>query len=209
MSRKAHVQHHIRGRMRVKVPAGKGNPNLLEEIRRSLTPMPGVQSVEINAVTGSVVVHYDHREHADFHQSLTEHALEQGHFELQPPHLTEIDEIAENIEKEAEFLAEHSELARTMVGAVKSFDAGLKRATNNNLDLKVLLPLGLAVYAFLEVGAEASTPLWVTLGIFSFNSFISLHPPLPGVAVHTQQVIQETPEGSVIEHRDTTRERMT
>ena len=28
---------------------------------------------------------------------------------------------------------------------------------------------------FLKAGAEISTPLWVTLGIFSFNSFVALH----------------------------------
>ena len=59
------------------------------------------------------------------------------------------------------------------------------------------LPLGLAVYSFVEIGLEASTPLWVTLGIFSFNSFLTLHAPAPNVAapkVHTTaEVCAEPP----------------
>ncbi|HLI86361.1 MAG TPA: hypothetical protein VKV17_20805 [Bryobacteraceae bacterium] len=45
------------------------------------------------------------------------------------------------------------------------------------VDLKVLLPAGLAVWAFFKHGLEASTPLWVSLAIFSINSFMVLHRP--------------------------------
>jgi hypothetical protein len=77
-----------------------------------------------------------------------------------------------------------------MIDIVKQIDAGIKWATNNSVDLKVLLPLGLALYAFAESGTEAATPLWVTLGIFSFNSFVALHRPRPaaqGENVSSQQ----------------------
>src|SRR5581483_6550986 len=113
------------------------------------------------------------------HQTLTEHGHNSGLFALQPPEMSEVDRIAETVEREAEFLAAHSETARGIVDLVKNLNNAVKRATDNNLDLKVLLPLGLAIYSFVEVGAEMSTPMWVTLGIFSFNSFIALHPPLP------------------------------
>lgn len=82
------------------------------------------------------------------------------------------------IEQEADFLASRSELAREVVNATKHVNAAIKRASDNTLDLNVLVPGALAVYAFLYLGAELSTPLWVTLGIFSFNSFVALHPPL-------------------------------
>ena len=62
---------------------------------------------------------------------------------------------------------------------LRKFDVGLKRATDNNADLKVLAPLGLAVYAFLELGFEAATPVWLTLGVFSFNHFVTLHTQTP------------------------------
>jgi hypothetical protein len=57
----------------------------------------------------------------------------------------------------------------------KECDRHLKRATNNNIDLKILIPIGLAAFTFLEIGAAAATPMWVTLVIFSLNHFVELH----------------------------------
>jgi uncharacterized radical SAM superfamily Fe-S cluster-containing enzyme len=92
-----------------------------------------------------------------------------------PPKLSEIDEVAETLEKEAEYLANHSRTAKVVFDFVRKCDLELKRATDNQIDLKVLAPLGLAVYAFVEMGIEASTPVWLTLGLFSFNHFVDLH----------------------------------
>jgi hypothetical protein len=52
------------------------------------------------------------------------------------------------LNKEAEFLSSHSHSAKVLFDMLRKFDAGLKKATDNNVDLKVLAPLGLAVYAF-------------------------------------------------------------
>src|SRR5215469_466051 len=48
------------------------------------------------------------------------------------------------------------------------------KVTDNTIDLKVLVAAGLAAYAFIKVGVEASTPIWVTLALFAFNHFIEL-----------------------------------
>jgi hypothetical protein len=45
------------------------------------------------------------------------------------------------------------------------------------------------------VGAEVTTPLWVTLGIFSFNAFVALNfprvePPLAGPPVSQTARVQ-------------------
>ena len=47
--------------------------------------------------------------------------------------------------------------------------------SGNNLDLKIMVPIGLAAVTFLEIGAAAATPMWVTLAIFSLNHFVELH----------------------------------
>jgi hypothetical protein len=57
----------------------------------------------------------------------------------------------------------------------KALDRELKLGTGNNIDLKVVLAAGLAGYTFLLVGAEAATPMWVTLALFSLNHFVELH----------------------------------
>ena len=184
----AHVMHHIPGRMRVKVPHAKGNYQLLQQIEQSISPLPGITRVDISPATGSVLVHYDPDQHADFNNHLAAHAGRAELFALQPPELTEVDGIAANIEADAEILAQHSETARSIVHFMKQLNKRIKLATDNTVDLNVLIPLGLAIYTFLEIGSEVATPLWVTLGIFSFNSFIVLHGSRPMVQVDAQKL---------------------
>jgi hypothetical protein len=186
MRHKAHVAHHTKGRLRIRVPSAKGNPEALEEIKRSLTPITGVSEVTVNDAIGTITVKYDPDAHVDFHRHLSE--AQGSHQELlhmpPPPEkeagpISEVDEAMEMLEKEAEFLSSHSHAAKVVFEGLRRFDAGLKKATDNNIDLKVLAPLGLAVYAFMELGFEAATPVWLTLGVFSFNHFVTLHTQTP------------------------------
>ena len=167
--------HRTRGRIRLSVQNFKNHPKSLENVKRAIAPMQGVRRVDVNSTTGSITVHYDPALYGKFHDQLSARGEASGAFQLDPPTLGEGGELVKNVEAEAEFLSNHSETARTIVDAFSSFNQAVKRVTDNNLDLKVLLPLGLAVYSFLEIGIETSTPLWVTLGVFSFNSFVSLH----------------------------------
>ena len=108
MRHSARAVHHVRGRIRLKIPASKGDSRLLEEIKQAIAPLKGVKSVDTNPSTGSVVVHYDPAMHADFHQQLADHAGDSCPFVLVPPELSEVDELAKKIEQEAEFLSQHS-----------------------------------------------------------------------------------------------------
>jgi hypothetical protein len=189
MRHTARAVHHLRGRIRLKIPASKGNPVLLEEIKRAIVPLAGVKSVDTNALIGTLIVRYDPGMHSEFHQLLADHAETTGTFALAPVELSEVDEFARKIAQEADFLSQHSETARTIVEGFKRLDRAIKLGTGNAVDLKVMLPLGLAVYSFIEIGLEASTPLWVTLGIFSFNSFISLHAPDPKASTTTAVLV--------------------
>jgi hypothetical protein len=184
MRHKAHVAHHTKGRLRIRVPSAKNNPEALEEIKRSLAPVPGVCEVTVNEAIGTVTVLYDPAKHVDFHGHLA--AAEGSHQEVlhveAPPPLapmSEVDEAVEMLEREAEFLSSHSHSAKVLFDGLRRFDIELKKATDNNVDLKVLAPLGLAVYAFMELGFEAATPVWLTLGLFSFNHFVTLHTQTP------------------------------
>jgi hypothetical protein len=176
MRHKAHIAHYTKGRLRVRVPSAKGNPKALEKIKHSFSKLTGVHEVTVNEVTGSVTVNYDPKRHADFHEHLTGEGEHHAVVAVPPPpKLTEVDEIEEMLEKEAEYLASHSHSAKAVVEFVRQCDIGLKRVTGNQIDLKVLTPMALAVYAFLELGFEAATPVWLTLGVFSFNHFVELH----------------------------------
>ncbi|HZQ53401.1 MAG TPA: hypothetical protein VFB14_14450 [Bryobacteraceae bacterium] len=174
--------HRMPGRIRLKLDGSSRKAHELEDLKRTIASMPGVDRVEANLASGSLVIHYDPKLYGRFHHQLKEHGDSTGTFHLDVPDIGEGADLIKSVEEEADFLAEHSETARVMVNGFRSLDRAIRRATDNTVDLKVLLPLGLAVYSFVEIGLEAATPLWITLGIFSFNSFVQLHSPKPGGA---------------------------
>jgi cation transport ATPase len=163
----------------MKIPSGKGNPALLRQVADAFGQIPGIESVVVNETTGSLVLRYDAGRHDQFHDALHGHIHGADH---RPT--TEIDTLADKIEEEAEFLAEHSASARAVVDFFKAVDREIKIATNTNLDLKMVLAAGVIAVTVLEIGATAATPVWVTLMLFATNHYIELHqsPPQPARA---------------------------
>jgi cation transport ATPase len=161
------VAHSIPGRVRLKVPNVKENPELVDQIKQMFNAIPGIEEVTVNPTTGSVVLHYDTDHHDTFHGHLEHHTG--GH---ERPPTNEIDALASKITQEAEYLAEHSHTARVIVDYFKHFDDQIKLATGNVVDLKIVLALGIAGFTIFEVGASAATPVWVTISIFALNHMI-------------------------------------
>jgi hypothetical protein len=167
------LEHHTPGRVRMKFASAKGNSQLLDEFGKKFAGITGVERCEVNPITGSVVLFYDTEQHDDFHNHLRRHC-EEHHGEAPRPPGTELDEITRKIEDEAEFLAEHSHAAKTVVHICKNLDRQIKKATNNTVDLKIGLAGGIVALSLLEMGAFAATPVWLTLGVFSLNHFVEL-----------------------------------
>jgi len=182
---KAEIAHSTRGRVRLKIPGAKNNPELLDQLKQSFSGQPGVDAVETRLATGSLLIYYDPNHHPDVasvflnmshqHEAAAHAAATAAVQAARAPPKTKLDELTREIEDEAEFLAEHSSVAKAIVEGAKSLDRQIKLATNNNLDLKILLPIGLAGFTVLEIGAAAATPMWVTLLLFSLNHFVELH----------------------------------
>src|SRR6201994_4525740 len=107
---KLQVAHQVPGRIRMKVPSAKDNPELLEQIRQTFSVIPGIDQVTVNPTTGSVVLHYDTDRHDEFHGHLHHHTG--GHYK---PPTNEIDSLANKIEQEAEYLAEHPHTAKVVL----------------------------------------------------------------------------------------------
>jgi hypothetical protein len=175
------IEHQVPGRVRMKIPAGKGNPDLLKQISDVFAVIPGIEEILVNPTTGSVVLHYDTDRHDEFHGAFRQHheahnavhgAANNGGMRGAD---TELDKLANSIEAEAEFLARHSHSVRAVVDFVKTLDHEIKQATNNNLDLKIVFAVGIIGLTVFEVGATAATPVWVTLAIFTVNHFIEMH----------------------------------
>jgi hypothetical protein len=173
------IEHQVPGRVRMKIPSGKGNPELLKQVSETFAVIPGIEHVTVNPVTGSVVLYYDTDRHDEFHGTFRghyeAHGGRNGAHAAQRGADTELDKLASSIEAEAEFLASHSHSARAVVDFVKKLDHEIKLATNNNLDLKIVFGVGIIFLTVFEVGATAATPVWVTLAIFTVNHFIHMH----------------------------------
>ena len=176
---KLKIEHQVPGRVRMKIPAAKNNPDLLKQVSETFAVIPGIEHVTVNPTTGSVVLFYDVDRHDEFHGTFRGHCEAHGANNGGGGPMrgadTELDKLTNSIEAEAEFLASHSHTARMFVDFVKSIDHEIKRATNNNLDLKIVFAVGIIGLTVFEVGATAATPVWVTLAIFTVNHFIQMH----------------------------------
>ena len=176
MAGKFKIVHQVPGRIRMKIPSAKGKPEELQSYKEVLLLIPGVEDVELNPVTGSIVLKYDPDRQVEFGAKFTDHVNKQN---AEPPRkprppTNEIDAVAGMIEEEAQFLAEHSEAARVFVDFCRKADRQIKVATHNVLDLKMMLAVCVVGAVVFEVGASAATPVWVTLALFGLNHFIEM-----------------------------------
>lgn len=55
----SHYVHHVPGRMRVKTPILKRNDMRARAVQELVTAQSGVNTVDVNTITGSLVIHYD------------------------------------------------------------------------------------------------------------------------------------------------------
>jgi len=169
------IAHQVPGRIRLKIPSAKDNSDLLIQIKETFGVIPGIENIDVNPVTGSVVLYYDKDRHDEFHGAFQENYAAAAPVAHHRPPNNEIDDLADKIEREAEFLAEHSHAARAVVDFFKEVDRQIKVASGNTIDLKIVLAVIIVGVTIFEVGASAATPVWVTLVIFGLNHFIEMH----------------------------------
>jgi hypothetical protein len=171
---KAELAHHVPGRLRIKIPTARGNVALLESLRQVFAGVQGIDSVIVKPNSGSLVLHYDPRLEAEMEARFADYHNGRVDMRRERPG-DEVAALTDKFEAEAEFLAGHSEWARVVVDFFKEFDRQIRIATNNSIDLKIVLALGLAIATFVGIGAHAATPMWVTLVLFALNHFMEQH----------------------------------
>lgn len=54
-----HDVHHLPGRLRIRIPGLKRNAVMAQSLRDTLCRIRGIQSVDANLLTGSLLVYYD------------------------------------------------------------------------------------------------------------------------------------------------------
>lgn len=164
----AHTASHIPGRIRLRIPAAKHDAQLMEEIARDFAALSGVEGVQLNLRTGSLLIHYAAELYRDIENILTERGKTTRQFSLEQPQLRRSSRRPSH---------KNSELGKAIAAIFATIDDEIRYATDNQLDLKVLLPLIAMALGLTTVRRSESraTPLWLTLGIFAFSSFLSLH----------------------------------
>ncbi len=176
---RAYISHHIPGRVRVKVPDAKRHPELLEKLRELIVSAPGVETVDCNPLTGSMLIHYSPRADETSPDFLSTGSGSAAPFSLDPPQPTQ---SGKKVRRRAGRKKEHSQAAKAIVEFFGDVDDVIRAATGDMLDLKVLLPLAAGVVGITLLPKSKTTPLWLTLMIFAFSSFLILHEPGAGGA---------------------------
>jgi hypothetical protein len=129
--------------------------------------------VHVNPTSASIVVRYAPTD-AVFGDRLAQSADVASWLHLENEDVC-LDEIDAALAAGANYLGQHSRLAESIVCTAEQMDFQLRRASDGYLDLKVLLPLGLAVATSLHKSRNRGTPMWLSVGTFAFNAFLSLH----------------------------------
>jgi hypothetical protein len=169
----AYVHHHLPGRLRLRIPAAKGEASELREISSAIARAPGVNQVEYNPVTGSILIQYS----PEHYRSLS--ALQSGLGESVAPIVLNNSDHTDRGSQHRRYRYGRSIAARRVDSFFKQLDHEIRMATDNEVDLKFILPFGVGVVGLLALRYSSATPLWLTLIIFAFNSFLGLHAPTP------------------------------
>jgi len=121
-----------------------------------------------------MLIHYSPRAHESVPAFLSPNGGPTTPFSLDPP---DAARSAAKVRRRAPRRREHSAGARAVMGFFGELDDAIRDATGNTLDLKVLIPLVAGVLGIVLLPRTRSTPLWLTLMIFAFSSFLMLHEP--------------------------------
>lgn len=169
------VVHAIPGRIRLKVAEVRHNPALAAEIQGRLSTVQGIQKVEANPRTGSVLVLYQGQEMLSltFLRALAE------------PLALSVSEVEGRVVEawlslSVEGSSSMPSLASGIAGFFRTLNTGVEQTTGGSADLKLLLPLALFVLGIrgLLGSEQVGFPAWYDLLWFSFGTFFMLHPRL-------------------------------
>lgn len=143
MPRDAVVVHRLPGRLRLRLSELRNDPESLASIAASLRCLPGIQAVEANAVTGSLLIRYEGPE-----APILQAAARDGSLRL----VTATEEAV-------------PDLSGRLDEGMRNLSRGLQTVTGGEVDLNGLLVVGLTLLAIQQaiegnVMVPAAALLW-------------------------------------------------
>jgi hypothetical protein len=167
-----YIAHQMPGRVRIKVPAAKGRPDVLAQIVQTAGSASDIKRLEYNPLTGSILIYYAPEAYKNVEALNSILADSRLHISARvPPANGKRRSSARGRAKRSG----PSATAKAITSFFKSLDREIREATDNQIDLKVLLPLVAGILGLVAFRKKAATPLWLTLLIFAFHSFLTLH----------------------------------
>jgi hypothetical protein len=180
----AYVHHHLPGRLRLRIPAAKGEADELRELSSVIARAPGISQVEYNPVTGSILIQYSPEQYKSLQSLESRLSASAVPIALNNSHPTRHGSDHRHHRRG------RSVAAKRVDSFFKQLDLEIRIASDNEVDLKFILPFGVAVLGLLALRYSSTTPLWLTLLIFAFNSFLGLHAPTPGELGMTESFME-------------------
>jgi hypothetical protein len=158
----AYISHSIPRRIRIKIPSKKGNQSFLSSVKDHFGGLVGIETVEINTVTGSILLI-----HALDSVKIAEYAEKHNLFRI---------ESMKTDHKQTFISRKISETFRDMNRTVTTSTKGFA----NIPDLAVLTLIGLSAYQISQGNFMA--PAWYAALWYALNIFLKSQ-PVNGVAV--------------------------
>jgi hypothetical protein len=172
-ARSARIVHHLPGRLRIKVLGVQAEAEFFTAVQSVIGALHGVDSVRVNPASSSIVIDYRPSDTV-FHFRLQDDPDVGSWLRLDGEDAL-IAEIDEAVKVGTRYLSDYSRLAESIVSTAEQLDINLRKASDGFLDLKVLLPLGVAAATTLHKARARGTPMWLTMSTFAFNAFLTLH----------------------------------
>ncbi|OKH52298.1 hypothetical protein NIES2101_14955 [Calothrix sp. HK-06] len=167
MSTKKHtkVVSSTPGRTRFRVPVNHRNEHDMKRVVSSLQQSDGVHNVEYNVKTGSILVNHEHH---------------QGKLEDIKDVMRDLGVVFANVTGTSELVSIGGESRESidLLEAVYDLNTRLKRTTNGIIDLRFILPFGLAwlgTFQLMNYGLQFELIPWYVLFYFAIDTFIRLN----------------------------------
>jgi hypothetical protein len=186
------VVHALPGRVRLKIPRVKENPKLAHQAQEKLSRVPGIQRVEANPVTGSLLIIYDLAMLASLE---TLGPLGEIFAELFPE--VESEELAAGLQE----LMEAGAGAHTTSGLLGVLNTLGNPSLPRNLNWNLLLPLAFVLLGVrsLFTSEEMPFPAWYDYLWFGLSTFVMLNRKWLERTSPTPSAPQvESPEASIL-----------
>lgn len=158
-----HIVSQTPTRTRLRLSYKRRNKAEVDRIVNYLKQQPGVKDIQTNQNTGSMVI-----EHTPHSQAATDLRAS----------LKDLGVILTNVTGIELPESGKSTVAEDFTSAIEDLNRRVGEATGHAIDLRVLVPSGLAVLALRQLllrGWQIEAAPWYVLAYYAFDSFIKLH----------------------------------